>query len=134
MTESPIARRCSLILLIVLCACKAEQARSAAGATSLRQEPADSLATTSKDGAEIWFTLARTGHAPDGTVCVERGLEIRRGDTRTKVPLLYTGTVPVLLGDNKMRAELWNHCRPVDRYLVDLRSGRPVRERPGETR
>jgi hypothetical protein len=134
MTESPIARLCSLIVLIVLCACKAEQARPAAGATLLRQEPADSLVTTSKDGTEIWFTLARTGHAPDGTLCVERGLEIRRGDTRTRVPLLYTGTAPILLDDTSMRAELWNHCRPVDRYLVDLRSGRPVRERSGETR
>jgi hypothetical protein len=42
---------------------------------------------------------------------------------------LYTGAPPVLLDPSTMRAELWNHCRAVDTYLVDLRSGRPVRER-----
>jgi hypothetical protein len=45
-----------------------------------------------------------------------------------QVPLLYTGTPPVLLDDSTMRALLWNHCRPVDAYRVDLRSGRPLRE------
>jgi hypothetical protein len=79
---------------------------------------------------EIWFTLARVGRAADGTRCVERGLEIRRGGTRIQVPLLYTGVPPVLLDLSTMRAELWNHCRAVDTYLVDLRSGRPVRQKP----
>jgi hypothetical protein len=46
---------------------------------------------------------------------------------------LYTGAAPVLLDQSTMRAELWNHCRPVGTYLVDLRSGRPVREQAGGT-
>jgi hypothetical protein len=94
----------------------------------------DSLAVTTENGMEIWYTLTRVGRAADGSSCIERGLEIRRDSTRIPVPLLYTGSAPVLLDESRMRAELWNHCRPVDTYLVDLRTGRPVRERPGSTR
>jgi hypothetical protein len=89
----------------------------------------DSLILTNGEGVEIWFTLARQARGPGGVRCVERGLEIRRGDSRIKVPLLYTGAAPVLLNPSTMRAELWNHCQPVDTYLVDLQSGRPVRQR-----
>jgi hypothetical protein len=46
------------------------------------------------------------------------------------VPLLYTGTSPEILNDTTLRARLSNGCRPGDAYLVDLRTGRPVRERP----
>jgi hypothetical protein len=93
----------------------------------------DSLVATSEDGVEVWFTLTRVGRAPDGSSCVERGLEIRRGGTHIQVPLLYTGAAPVLLNQSTMRAELWNHCRPVGTYLVDLQSGRPVREHAGRS-
>jgi hypothetical protein len=80
------------------------------------------------DGQEVWFTLARTGRAPDGTTCVERGLEIRTGAKRLPVPLLYTREAPVLLNDSTMRAVLWTNCKPGEAYRVDLRNGRPVRE------
>ena len=124
--------RSALILLVALVgACRAKEPRSqdTAATPSVR----DSLVATSEDGLEVWFTLTRVGRAPDGTSCVERGLEIRHGDTRVQVPLLYTGAAPVFLDQSTMRAELWNHCRPVGTYLVDLRSGRPVREHPGGT-
>jgi hypothetical protein len=131
---TPRRRRCSALILLaaLLAACQADErppARSAASPTA----PADSLVATGEDGLEIWFTHTRVGQAPDGSSCVERGLEIRRGGTRIQVPLLYTGAAPVLLDQSTMRAELWNHCRPVGTYLVDLRSGRPVRERLGTT-
>ena len=133
--RTPPQRTCPVLILLVglVGACRAEErprAREDAATPSVR----DSLVATSEDGLEVWFTLTRVGHAPDGTSCVERGLEIRRGDTRIQVPLLYTGAAPVLLNQSTMRAELWNHCRPVGAYLVDLRSGRPVRERAGGTR
>jgi hypothetical protein len=132
--RSPRQRSCSaLILLLALAgACRGEERprlRNPVTTSSAR----DSLVATTKDGSEVWFTLERVGRAPDGTACVERGLEIRRGDTRIQVPLLYTGATPVLLDQSTMRAELWNHCRPVGTYLVDLRSGRPVREHVGGT-
>lgn len=89
----------------------------------------DSLVATAPGGVEIWFTLSRAGKAADGTPCVDRTLEIRRGDTRVPVPLLYTATAPELVNDSTIRARLSNNCVPGDAYLVDLRSGRPVRER-----
>jgi hypothetical protein len=132
--RTPRQRSCSALILLVAVvgACRGE-ARSRPQEAAAPPSVRDSLVATSKDGVEVWFTLTRVGLAPDGTACVERGLEIRRGDTRIRVPLLYTGAAPVLLDQSTMRAELWNHCRPVGTYLVDLRSGRPVREHPGAT-
>jgi hypothetical protein len=100
------------------------------GATSratVGQAPADSLVATAPGGAQIWFTLARNDSGP-GIRCVARAVEIRRGATRIPVPLLYTTTRPQLIGDTAMRARLSQGCRPGDSYLVDLRTGRPVRE------
>jgi hypothetical protein len=94
------------------------------------EAPPDSLVLTSKTGTEVWFTLARQGVNADGRRCVERSLEIRNRESRVKVPLLYTATRPVLVNDSTMRAMLWTHCRPGDAYLVNLRTGQPVRERP----
>ena len=91
--------------------------------------PNDSLVLTNATGVEIWYTLARPTTRSDGSRCVERGLEIRHQGRQLKVPLLYTGTPPVLLNDSTMRAILWNRCQPGDPYLVNLRSGQPVRER-----
>jgi hypothetical protein len=91
--------------------------------------PMDSLVATAAGGVEIWFTLAREGKGPDGTTCIDRTLEIRRGGSRIPVPLLYTGTAPEIVNDTTIRARLSDHCSPGDAYLVNLRTGRPVRER-----
>lgn len=91
--------------------------------------PPDSLVATAPGGAQVWFTLARRAISPDGAHCMDRAIEIRHGDTRVQVPLLYTGTAPELVNDSTLRARLSNQCRPGDAYLVDLRTGRPVRER-----
>jgi hypothetical protein len=91
--------------------------------------PPDSLVATAPGGVQVWFTLARPATSADGVPCVDRAIEIRRGETRVQVPLLYTGTPPELVNDTTLRARLSNQCRPGDAYLVDLRSGRPVRER-----
>jgi hypothetical protein len=91
--------------------------------------PTDSLVATAPGGTEVWFTLAREGKAADGTTCTDRALEIRRGETRIQVPLLYTGTAPEVVNDTTIRARLSDRCAPGDAYLVDLRTGRPVRER-----
>lgn len=93
--------------------------------------PSDSLVLTSTAGAEIWFTLARGAMAANGQRCVERGLEIRQGSKRVPIPLLYTGSPPVLLNDSTLRAILWTHCTPGHPYRVNLRTGHPVRERAG---
>lgn len=118
--------------LAALLACGGPKAETpGAGDSVARAQLADSLVLTSPAGTEIWFTLVRASTGADGHGCVERGLEIRQGGRRVQVPLLYTGSPPVLLNDSTMRAILWTRCAPGDSYRVDLRSGRPVRERSG---
>ena len=115
------------LLFVALGACRTES-HPPAGANTASSRLPDSLVATGPRGLQVWFTLSRVGQAQNGISCVERGLEIRHGETRTPVPLLYTGAVPVLINDSTMRAELWNHCKPVSVYLVSLMSGQPVRE------
>ena len=111
------------------CTDRKSESAAAAGEQAGPPPPADSLVATVPGGAEVWFTLARPDSA-EGRHCVDRTIEIRRGGTRVPVPLLYTGEIPEILNDTTLRARLSNGCRPGDAYLVDLRTGRPVRERP----
>lgn len=116
--------------LVTLLSCgRADEQQYSASTAAQPPVPADSLVATNSEGAQIWFTLLRVDKHADGRPCVERGLEIRQGKIRVKVPLLYTGTIPVFLNDSTVRAILWTNCRPGDSYLVDVRSGQPVRER-----
>jgi len=118
--------------LAALLACGGPTRQKPAAADSVTNvPPTDSLALTNTAGVEIWFTLARAATGADDRRCVERGLEIREGGKRVQIPLLYTGASPVLLNDSTMRAILWTHCQPGDAYLVNLRTGHPVRERAG---
>jgi hypothetical protein len=107
----------------------AETPEQDAAAVAQAPAPADSLVLTAPGGVEVWFTLSREAKAADGARCTDRTMEIRRGGTRVQVPLLYTGAAPELVNDSTIRARLSNQCVPGDTYLVDLRSGRPVRER-----
>jgi hypothetical protein len=117
-----------LAVVLLLPGCGGEPDRPAARAPR-DSAPADSLVLTAPGGVEVWYTMARPGKAANGDTCIDRTLEIRRGDTRVPVPLLYTGTPPELVDDSTMRARLSSACRPGDSYLVNLRTGRPVRER-----
>ena len=105
------------------------RAPAAEGVSAEPAAPAESLVATAPGGVEIWFTLAREGKAADGTTCTDRTLEIRREGKRVPVPLLYTGSAPEIVNDTTMRARLSDRCAPGDVYLVNLRTGRPVRER-----
>ena len=90
--------------------------------------PADSLALRTSKGIEVWFTFARADTSTAGVPCTERTLEIRNGGRKIGVPLLYTGVAPVLLNDSTMRADIWVHCAPTERYRIDLGSGIPTAE------
>jgi hypothetical protein len=90
--------------------------------------PKDSLVARVPSGAEIWFTMARADSGATGR-CSARAVEIRHEGRRIPVPLLYTSTAPEVVNDSTIRARLSNHCAPGDPYLVNLRTGRPVRER-----
>jgi hypothetical protein len=121
----------SLWSFALLAACgppERAQSKTSAGEAA---RPPDSLATSTRSGVEIWFTLSRPGRSKEGESCVERGLEIRGQGRRLPVPLLYTGEAPTVINDSTMRAMLWTNCRPVTAYRVDLRTGRPVREAEG---
>ncbi|TFG46756.1 MAG: hypothetical protein E4H41_01245 [Gemmatimonadales bacterium] len=87
----------------------------------------DSLVLTAPHGVTIWFSGARTGTDSLGATCTERGLVIARDSVRTLVPLLMTGTAPVLVTDTTIRARIWLHCRPGNTYEVNLRTGTPTR-------
>jgi hypothetical protein len=120
------------VALAALLACGGSKTEApAAGDSASQVRPTDSLVLTSASGTEIWFTLARAATGADGRGCVERGIEIRQGAKRVQVPLLYTGSPPVLVNDSTMKATLWTHCAPGDWYRVDLRSGHPVRDHSG---
>jgi hypothetical protein len=106
--------------------------RRPSGATSQATAAAapvsnDSLVATAPGGAEIWLTLVRADSGATGR-CSARAVEIRREGRRIPVPLLYTSTPPEVVNDTTIRARLSDHCAPGDPYLVDLRTGRPVRE------
>src|SRR5919107_912743 len=124
--------RTLILALSLCCACKA--ADRAPVERNAGAKPADSLALSGPAGLEIWFTLTRSARSGTGATCVERGLQIRQGERRIQVPLLYTGEPPALLNDSTMRAVLWTDCHPVTPYLVDLRTGRPVPEREPRAR
>lgn len=109
-------------------ACGERGDKGTPAADSVPAMPADSLVATAPGGTEIWLTLARPDSGEAGR-CTDRAIEIRRGTTRIPVPLLYTGTAPRVVNDTTLRASLSTRCRPGDVYLVNLRTGHPVRER-----
>jgi hypothetical protein len=108
-------------------ACRERPAPPATGAPAQAAPPADSLVATAAGGVELWFTLARPDSGSGGR-CTARTIEIRHGSARTPVPLLYTVSPPEIVNDTTFRARLSDHCAAGDAYLVDLRTGRPVRE------
>ena len=90
--------------------------------------PRDSLAATMPGGYELWLTLARPDSGAGGA-CIDRAVEIRHEGRRVPVPLLYTSAPLEQVNDSTFRARLSTHCVPGDRYLVNVRTGRPVPER-----
>jgi hypothetical protein len=91
--------------------------------------PADSLVLSSPSGTEVWFTASRPAQDSAGHACVERVMEIRRGEKRIAIPLLYTGGPPRLVNDSTIEAAIWLKCRPGNVYRVSLSTGLPVRVR-----
>jgi hypothetical protein len=90
----------------------------------------DSLVMTLADSTEVWWVAGRADTASTGEVCTERLFELRRGDRRLPVPLLYTMMVPKAINDTTLRAALSRHCAVQAWYRVDIRTGLPKPERP----
>ncbi len=93
-------------------------------------QPPDSLVLALSNGYQLWFTAAREAQDTTGTKCRERSIEIRKGDQRRLVPLLYTVEAPVPLTESAVTARLADHCRSGVRYRIDLNTGRPTRLGP----
>ena len=114
--------------LLVTAACSGKpQAAPARDTVVAAPRPADTLVLTAPRGVEVWFTDSRNARDSSGQECVERVMQIRRGEQRIAVPLLYTGSTPRLVNDSTIEAPIWLHCRPGNVYQVDLKTGRPVR-------
>jgi len=130
MTTS-LARRLVLIASLGgVSGCRESPSRSPerpVAAPSTAPAVSDSLALRTPGGAEVWFTDARAATDSAGHACTERVMEIRQGGRRTPIPLLYTGAAPEVVNDSTIRARVWLHCQPGASYLVNVRTGVPVR-------
>lgn len=124
--------RCASALFALTLACGPAEAPPADASADLTQpaRPADSLVLRAGDGWEVWFTLPREAKHADGTSCIERAVEFRRDTVRRGVPLLYTREAPTALGQDAIRAVLYNHCEPMAAYRVDFATVSPSRLAP----
>jgi hypothetical protein len=126
-------RRLPLLALLGSCSGRpttgapASDGAPAASETPTAAAPADSLLLRAPRGVELWYTFAREDHDSAGGSCLERALEIRAGDRRVPVPLLYTRDLPRLVNESTVSARIWNRCAPGDEYRVNLRTGQPAR-------
>ena len=120
------------LLTVTLVACGDASRRDppAVRDTTVAAPSPDSLVLTLADSTSVWFVAGREDTSSAGEVCTERLLELRRGDRRLPVPLLYTLGSPKAINDSTLRAALYRHCEVQAWYLVDTRSGlpRPARE------
>jgi len=116
--------------LIMLASCGRKNPGGTPASTTSTTSPtsqADSLALRLANGTSIWFAGSRADSDGTGRACVEHVMQIRHDSLRIAIPLLYTGALPTVVDDTTIAADLWLHCQPGDRYLVDLRTGRPRR-------
>jgi hypothetical protein len=86
----------------------------------------DTMLFRLESGAEVWWTIARESADSTGATCVERGLEVRRDETRVAVPLLYSADVPEIVDDTTIQVPLWTGCAAGRVYRVNVRTGQPV--------
>lgn len=121
------------LVLLTACADEAANGGDAQGLAETRAaelprslELPDSLLFTLESGGEVWWTLARESADSSGTRCVERGLEVRRDETRVAVPLLYSADVPAVVDDTTLQVRLWTDCVPGRLYRVNVRTGQPT--------
>jgi hypothetical protein len=111
--------------LVAACTSRTPKQEESAGLPSMT--PPDSLVLRLADSAELWYTGSMLDTSATGETCYERTVEIRRGETRTPVPLLYTLGEVVVMNDTSVRADLMRDCVKVDTYLINTTTGQPRR-------
>jgi hypothetical protein len=127
-----VTRRLLASLLVVAACGRAPRAEESVADTALAAppRPADSLVLEAPGGVTVWFTDAREATSAAGEPCLERALEIRSDSTQRGVPLLYTREAPTLLGEDAIRAVLYNNCAAGAAYRVDFATISPKRLTP----
>lgn len=123
--------------LILLAACgrsgapAAAPASTASAATAVDSFPPDTHILDLSDGTEVWLTVGRVGQGPNGTTCLERGVQLRKGPLKMPVPLMYTSKLPVVV-NGKLVASLSTNCVSGDDYSIDPKTAQPTKlERAG---
>ncbi len=128
--------RTTALVIALAAACTPAPEEGASGDTTsgaavhTAAAPADSLVLQGPGGVEVWFTHTREATSLEGEPCLERALEVRADSTRRGVPLLYTREAPTLLGDDAIRAVLYNNCAAGAAYRVDFATVSPRRITP----
>jgi hypothetical protein len=123
-------------LISLVCACQkpaapVPPATAAAKLPAIDSFPPDTHILDLDDGTEVWLTVGRVGQGPNGTTCIERGVQLRKGPLKMPVPLLYTSKLPVVL-NGKVVASLSTNCISGDDYAIDPKTAQPTKlERPG---
>lgn len=118
-----------IVLVVgILASCSPKEAKQeeSAGAATLAPLQ-DSMVLRMPDSAEVWYTGYMLDSAVTGEPCYERTVEIRRGGSRTPVPLLYTLGKLEIVDDTTVRASLMRDCAKLDTYLVNTRTAQPRR-------
>jgi hypothetical protein len=116
-----------VLVALGLLACSPGESKHQDSPQVAREAPIDSLVLVLPDSGEIWFTASMLDTAATGETCRTRTLEIRRGASRTPVPLLYTMGTLELVNDTTVRAALVRDCVKHDTYLVNTKTGQPRR-------
>lgn len=116
-----------VLVAAVLLACSPGDSARQQSAQATSAPAADSLVLVLPDSAEIWFTSSMLDTAATGETCSLRTLEIRRGNSRTPVPLLYTMGELKMVNDTTVSAALVRDCASHDTYLVNTKTGQPRR-------
>lgn len=108
------------VLVVLLLAACGETPRPApvTATPTIPAGPADSLVLTLPDSTTVWMVRGREGIGADGATCQERSLELRKGEHKVMVPLLYARTAPHL-EHGKLYATLSNRCADVAEYAID---------------
>ena len=115
-----------LVAALASCSPKESKQEDAAGLATFAPGP-DTMILRMPDSAEVWYTGHMLDTAATGEPCYERTVEIRRGGSRTPVPLLYTLGELEVVNDTTVRASLMRDCAKLDTYLVNTRTGQPRR-------
>ena len=90
--------------------------------------PADSLVATAPGrGRDLVHTRPERQRRGRGGAPRERSRSVA-APPGFPSPCCTPSAAPEVVNDTTFRARLSDHCKPGDTYLVDFRTGRPVRE------